>query len=256
MTETLAVIRQQLATIDDATDPRLRIWKADQRVGVQRLLQQWERTQKSQQTLQQHYERMTERERAIWAAGIPYVAGIDEVGRGPLAGPVVAAAVILPHDMPILPIDDSKKLRAAKREALYDAIMAHAVAVGVASCTPEEIDALNIYQATKKAMHAAVAQLVPQPQHLLVDAMTLELPIAQESLIKGDARSYSIAAASIVAKVVRNRMMAQWAQQYPAYEWDKNAGYGTAAHLAALRQFGVTPLHRKSFEPIKSMLAP
>ena len=179
--------------------------------------------------------------------GFSLIAGIDEVGRGPLAGPVVASAVILPETFYLPGLNDSKKISEAKRELFYETIMEEAIAVGTGIVHNEEIDEINIYEATKKAMITAVAQLSQQPDHLLIDAMKLDLPIPQLSIIKGDAKSVSIAAASIVAKVTRDRMMKEYAKEYPHYGFDKNMGYGTSAHLDALHAYGLTPWHRKKF---------
>ena len=176
------------------------------------------------------------------------ICGIDEVGRGPLAGPVVACAVILPADHPILYLNDSKKLTAKKREELFDVILKEAVAVGVGLRGPERIDEINILQATYEAMREAISRLPVQPDFLLNDAVTIPgVSIPQCPLIGGDGKSVSIAAASIVAKVTRDAMMAQYEEVYPGYGFASNKGYGTAAHIAALREMGPCPIHRRSF---------
>ncbi|MDX2073391.1 MAG: ribonuclease HII [Alphaproteobacteria bacterium] len=183
------------------------------------------------------------------------VAGIDEAGRGPWAGPVVAAAVIL--DVKNIPqgIDDSKKLSAAKREALFDFIMQHAQ-VGVGLASVDEIDQLNILGATKLAMQRALTALPVRADVALVDGnQPPKLPCTAISIIKGDSKSLSIAAASIIAKVTRDRMMCELAREFPHYGWEKNAGYGTALHQKGLAEFGVTPHHRRSFAPIRELLA-
>ncbi len=177
-----------------------------------------------------------------------YICGIDEVGRGPLAGPVVACAVILPSDHPILYLNDSKKLTAKKREELFDVIMKEAVAVGIGLRGPERIDEINILQATYEAMREAIGRLDPKPDFLLNDAVTIPgVSIPQCPIIGGDGKSVSIAAASIVAKVTRDSMMVQYDGLYPGYDFASNKGYGTAAHIAALREKGPCPIHRKSF---------
>ncbi len=177
-----------------------------------------------------------------------YICGIDEVGRGPLAGPVVAAAVILPKDCDILYINDSKKLSAAKREELYDIIMEKAVATGLGCISPERIDEINILQATYEAMRQAISQLNPQPDLLLNDAVTIpQVDIKQVPIIKGDAKSISIGAASIIAKVTRDRMMEEYDKMFPEYGFASNKGYGSAEHIAAIKEFGPTPIHRRSF---------
>ncbi|MBF9048552.1 ribonuclease HII [Roseobacter sp. HKCCD9010] len=183
------------------------------------------------------------------------VAGVDEVGRGPLAGPVTAAAVVL--DPGAIPegLNDSKKVPQAKREVLFDAL--HQVAqVSIGWADIDEIDALNIRGASLLAMRRAVEGLPRLPSHALIDGNTVppDMPCAATTLIKGDARSLSIAAASIVAKVARDRVMVALAQQHPGYGWERNAGYGTAEHLAALRDLGVTPAHRRSFKPVHNIL--
>lgn len=185
-----------------------------------------------------------EREYAGWGA----VCGIDEAGRGPLAGPVVAGAVILPKDEKILYVNDSKKLSEKKREMLYDEIMSRALAVGVGIVRPERIDEINILQATYEAMRMAVAQLKVQPDILLNDAVTIpDLKVRQVPIVKGDAKSVSIAAASIIAKVTRDRLMREYGQVFPEYEFASNKGYGTKSHIEALKTYGPTPIHRRTF---------
>ena len=176
------------------------------------------------------------------------ICGIDEVGRGPLAGPVVAGAVILPRDTEILYLNDSKKLSEKKREALYDEIMEKAVAVGIGMASPARIDEINILQATYEAMREAVSKLEPVPQILLNDAVTIpDVTIPQVPIIKGDAKSISIAAASIVAKVTRDRMMVEYDKVMPEYGFASNKGYGAAAHIEALKKYGPSPIHRATF---------
>ena len=177
-----------------------------------------------------------------------FLCGIDEVGRVPLAGPVVAGAVILPKDCEILYLNDSKKLSEKKRELLYDEIMEKAVAVGIGAVSPEKIDEINILQATYEAMRIAISKLSVRPDLLLNDAVTIPaVDIPQVPIIKGDAKSVSIAAASIIAKVTRDRMMVQYEELYPGYEFASNKGYGSARHIAALKELGPCPIHRRSF---------
>ena len=177
-----------------------------------------------------------------------YICGIDEVGRGPFAGPVVAGAVILPKDDPILYLNDSKKLTAHKREALYDVILSEAVAVGIGMVGPAKIDEVNILQATYEAMRQAISKLKVTPQLLLNDAVTIpEVEIPQVPIIKGDAKSASIAAASIVAKVTRDRLMVEYDKTLPGYGFASNKGYGSTEHIEALKRFGPTPIHRATF---------
>lgn len=177
-----------------------------------------------------------------------YICGIDEVGRGPLAGPVVAGAVILPKDNPILYLNDSKKLSEKKREMLYDEIMEHAVATGIGIVGPARIDEINILQATYEAMRMAITNLGVKPDLLLNDAVTIpEVDIRQVPIIKGDAKSVSIAAASIIAKVTRDRIMAEYDKVLPGYDFASNKGYGTKAHIEGLKKLGPTPIHRTTF---------
>lgn len=178
--------------------------------------------------------------------GVKFVAGVDEVGRGPLAGPVTTACCMLPLDEPIDKINDSKKLSETRREQLFDLITAKA-AYSVASVTSEEIDKLNILEATKKAMRECIADLMPIPDLVLIDAVKLDVGVKTESIIHGDALSYNIAAASIIAKVTRDRFMIKADELYPQYGFARNKGYGTAEHIAALKKYGPCPLHRRSF---------
>ena len=177
-----------------------------------------------------------------------YICGIDEAGRGPLAGPVVAAAAVLPKDCQIFYLNDSKKLSEKKRDLLFDEIKAKAVAYGIGIVSPQVIDEINILQATYEAMRQAISQLNVIPEILLNDAVTIPgVDIMQVPIVKGDAKSVSIAAASILAKVTRDRMMMEYDQIYPEYGFAKHKGYGTAAHIAALKEYGPCPIHRRTF---------
>ena len=221
-------------------------YREDTRSGVQALIR---RSEKQRETLEketariyqlQQYERDYENEGLI--------CGIDEVGRGPLAGPVVAGAVILPKNCEILYLNDSKQLSAEKREQLYDIILEHAVAVGIGIVSPQRIDEINILQATYEAMRQAIEKLNPQPAVLLNDAVRIpQVAIQQVPIIKGDAKSVSIAAASIVAKVTRDRMMEQYEEVFPGYGFARNKGYGSKEHIEALQTMGPTAIHRRSF---------
>jgi ribonuclease HII len=200
-------------------------------------------------------------EMALFEQGYCFIAGIDEAGRGCLAGPVVAAAVMLPLPLAdalaarLSGVRDSKQLTAQAREKLYMSIMESAISIGVGIGSVELIDERNILQATKSAMRFAFTQLAPPPQALLLDAVLLpDIAIPQRSIIKGDALCLSIAAASIIAKVTRDHMMLQLHAEYPVYGFDQHKGYGTAAHLAALRQHGVSPIHRRSFAPVRELV--
>jgi len=194
------------------------------------------------------FRRLEERLRA---SGYKSIVGLDEAGRGPLAGPVVAAAVVLPEGFDLEGIDDSKKLSSEKRERLFERILESALSVGVGKILSEGIDQEDILKATRRAMKEAVLQLQPPADFLLIDAVHLEaLDLPQRSIIKGDTLSVSIAAASIVAKVTRDRLMLEFGRLYPQYLLEQNKGYGTPDHLESLRKYGPTPIHRKSFRPV------
>ena len=211
---------------------------------------------------EKEYERLKEIkkiEEELYSKNISSIAGIDEAGRGPLAGPVVVASVIMPRDSMIEGVNDSKKVSEKKRERLYEEIINEAVAYGVGIISQEEIDRINILNATKEGLTTAIKEMerdlrekqreFEKPEIILVDALTkIDTDhIPYRSIIKGDAKSYSIAAASIIAKVTRDRIMRQWAEVYPMYGFEKHKGYGTAAHIAAIREYGLCPLHRRSF---------
>lgn len=179
--------------------------------------------------------------------GFKYIAGVDEVGRGPLAGPVVCCACIMPLDDVVEGVDDSKKLSAKKRELLYEKITQKAIAYSICEISPKEIDEINILQATKKCMKQAIESLKITPDVVLVDAVKLEVSVPTEDIIKGDLNSYSIGAASILAKVHRDRLMQEYAKLYPEYLFDKNSGYGTKEHITAIKEIGPCPIHRRTF---------
>ena len=250
---TIKEIKERLATIDDLDHPLFEELILDGRAGVQAAISKRKRELQKQVDEDLRLEKMLAYEKELYTQGIDLIAGVDEVGRGPLAGPVVAAAVILPENCKIPGLNDSKKIPKSKHKELYEAVLQNAIAIGIGVKDNQVIDQVNIYEATKLAMMEAIGQLDPQPQHLLIDAMRLDLPIPQTSIIKGDANSLSIAAASIVAKVTRDQMMEEFDCEYPGYDFTQNAGYGTANHLAGLDKLGVTPIHRRSFEPVKSM---
>lgn len=250
---TIKEIKERLATIDDLDHPLFEELILDGRAGVQAAISKRKRELQKQVDEDLRLEKMLAYEKELYTQGIHLIAGVDEVGRGPLAGPVVAAAVILPENCKIPGLNDSKKIPKSKHKEIYEAVLQNAIAIGIGVKDNQVIDQVNIYEATKLAMMEAIGQLDPQPQHLLIDVMKLDLPIPQTSIIKGDANSLSIAAASIVAKVTRDQMMEEFDQKYPGYDFAQNAGYGTAKHLAGLDKLGVTPIHRRSFEPVKSM---
>ena len=250
---TIKEIKEQLANIQRLDDPLLAELEQDSRSVVIQAIAKRKRDIQKRIDEDERLEGMLTYEKECYARGMELIAGVDEVGRGPLAGPVVAAAVILPKACKIPGLNDSKKIPKSKHKEIYEAVLQNAIAIGIGVKDNQVIDQVNIYEATKLAMMEAIGQLDPQPQHLLIDAMKLDLPISQTSIIKGDANSLSIAAASIVAKVTRDQMMEEFDREYPGYDFAQNAGYGTAKHLAGLDKLGVTPIHRRSFEPVKSM---
>ena len=250
---TIKEVKERLAMIDELDHPLFEELILDGRAGVQAAISKRKRELQKQVDEDLRLEKMLAYEKELYTQGIQLIAGVDEVGRGPLAGPVVAAAVILPKACKIPGLNDSKKIPKSKHKEIYEAVLQNAIAIGIGIKDNHVIDQVNIYEATKLAMMEAIGQLEPQPQHLLIDAMRLDLPISQTSIIKGDANSLSIAAASIVAKVTRDQMMEEFDCEYPGYDFTQNAGYGTANHLAGLHKLGVTPIHRRSFEPVKSM---
>ena len=250
---TIKEIKEQLASIQRLDDPLLTELEQDSRSGVIQAIAKRKKEIQKRLDEDERLEGMLAYEKECYALGMELIAGVDEVGRGPLAGPVVAAAVILPKACKIPGLNDSKKIPKSKHKEIYEAVLQNAIAIGIGVKDNHVIDQVNIYEATKLAMMEAIGQLGPQPQHLLIDAMKLDLPISQTSIIKGDANSLSIAAASIVAKVTRDQMMEEFDKEYPGYDFAQNAGYGTAKHLAGLEQLGVTPIHRLSFEPVKTM---
>jgi ribonuclease HII len=249
--KTIQEVESLLKEIDNPNDPLIKELTKDSRKGVIQLMNRWVKKMELERRAKAKFIEMTMFERKYQELGYEWIAGVDEVGRGPLAGPVVAAAVILPSDFHLSGIDDSKKLSENKREEFFKIIQEKAVAIEVGVIEAEVIDEINIYEATKKAMNNAIQSLSKQPDVLLIDAMKLNTPFLEESIIKGDAKSISIAAASIIAKVTRDRMMKQYAVQYPEYRFEQNMGYGTKDHLEAIQLYGITPLHRRSFAPIK-----
>jgi ribonuclease HII len=248
---TIREIEQQLEKVELENDPFLLDILKDERKGVQQLVHRWKKKFTENQRLKDKFVEMNVYEQKWRSKGFEMIAGVDEVGRGPLAGPVVAAAVILPVDFFLAGIDDSKKLTEKKRLE-YDAIIRkEAVAISISMIHAKEIDEINIYEATKKAMLSAIVSLEPKPDLLLIDAMKLELPFSSESIIKGDAKSVSIAAASIIAKVARDHLMMEISQTFPVFGFQNHMGYGTKEHIEAIQKYGITSYHRKSFAPVK-----
>lgn len=247
MTKPVGEIRKELqAAAEERLPAFITAYSGDSREGVRKLVTQAECRLKKLEAEKIRIYNLQEYERAYADCG--WICGIDEVGRGPLAGPVVAGAVILPKDCGILYINDSKKLTEKKREELYDIILEQAVAVGIGMASPARIDEINILQATYEAMREAIQKLPVRPDILLNDAVTIPgVSIRQVPIIKGDAKSISIGAASIVAKVTRDRMMVEYDKEMPEYGFASNKGYGAAAHIEALKKYGPSPIHRASF---------
>jgi ribonuclease HII len=243
----ISSIKEELAKTDEAhLEEFIRAYCTDERQGVLKLVESARKKLRKIDAERQRIEALKKYEREYDAYS--YICGIDEVGRGPLAGPVVAGAVILPKDCDILYINDSKQLSAAKREELYDEIMAKAVATGIGMASPQRIDEINILQATYEAMREAIGKLAVAPDLLLNDAVTIpQVTIRQIPIIKGDAKSISIGAASIIAKVTRDRLMQEYDKILPEYHFASNKGYGSADHIEALKKYGPSPIHRASF---------
>lgn len=245
--KTISEIKKELeGAMDLEREALLAQYKEDTRSGVVSLVRKYEKEKEKLEKERVRIKQMKVFEEKYEHLGL--VCGIDEVGRGPLAGPVVACAVILPKDCQLLWLNDSKQLSEKKREELYEQIMEHATGVGLGYVSPARIDEINILQATYEAMREAIRNLPVQPQILLNDAVTIpEVIIPQVPIIKGDAKSISIAAASIVAKVTRDRLMVEYDKLMPEYGFASNKGYGSQAHMEALKQYGPTPIHRKTF---------
>ena len=247
MIKSISEIKKEFEQADKHSLPLLYLQYAeDNRAGVVSLISKYKKQEEKLQAELARIEKMSIYEKKY--DDFSYICGIDEVGRGPLAGPVVAGAVILPKNCDILYLNDSKQLSEKKREELYDEIMEKAVATGIGIVSPARIDEVNILQATYEAMRMAIANLKVQPDLLLNDAVTIpEVNIRQVPIIKGDAKSISIAAASIIAKVTRDRLMVQYEEVLPGYGFASNKGYGSAMHIEALKTQGATPIHRMSF---------
>jgi ribonuclease HII len=248
--QAIGTIKEELARLTFEDEDGMRAFLAahedDERTGVQKLVESARKRLEKLCAEKKRIENLKHFEKEY--DNCQYICGIDEAGRGPLAGPVVAGAVILPKDCSILYINDSKQLSEKKREELYDVIMEQAVAVGIGVVGPERIDEINILQATYEAMRQAIASLDPQPDILLNDAVTIpQVTIPQVPIIKGDAKSISIGAASIIAKVTRDRMMVEYDKQMPEYRFASNKAYGSADHIAALKKYGPSPIHRATF---------
>ena len=223
-------------------------YKFDERKGVKNIIESYKKKYKAFEYEKKRIDSMFIYENNLYSKGYNYIAGIDEVGRGPLAGPVVTASVILPNSCKIFGVNDSKKLSEKKRNELYNIIISEALSYSFGIVTPKEIDSINILQATYKAMKYSIENLSIKPDYILVDALTIpNINIEQINIIKGDSKSFSIAAASIIAKVKRDEIMNEYSSLYPQYHFDKNKGYGSKEHIEALKKYGACPIHRKSF---------
>ncbi|WP_088069421.1 ribonuclease HII [Gottfriedia luciferensis] len=251
MSRKIDEIKNILNELTDSSSELFIEFKNDQRVGVQKLIAKWYRDQEKRELARNKFLKMMEYEQNLYKQNIKLIAGVDEVGRGPLAGPVVAAAVILAEETEFIGLDDSKKLSKEKRQYFVQRIKNEAVSYGIGMASSTEIDEINIYEATKLAMKRAIEQLNHTPEHLLIDAMKLPIDISQTSIIKGDATSISIAAASVLAKETRDELMVELSLKHPNYGFEKHMGYGTKEHLQAIENYGIIDEHRKSFAPIK-----
>ncbi|AKP03962.1 ribonuclease HII [Companilactobacillus pabuli] len=243
---------KELLSQGDVSNELLEELQLDSRAGVKKLLEQYYKKIEQKKALIEKFHSKEFLEKPYWDHDL-LVAGVDEVGRGPLAGPVVTAAVILPPDNTLYEVDDSKKLSISKRAELYKQICDQAIDISVAVGSPQLIDQENIYHATELTMAQSIKRLYAKPNHILVDAMTIPVDIPQTKLIKGDAKSLSIGAASIIAKVSRDRLMTMYSHLYPEFGFGNNDGYGTKQHLQALDKFGRTKIHRLSFSPVKKV---
>lgn len=250
--KTIKAIKKEFQAAEDFMLPVfMETYKEDERNGVQMLIMRAQKRLQSLEAEKERTEQLKKYEKKY--DSYTYICGIDEVGRGPLAGPVVAGAVVLPKDCQILYINDSKKLSAKKREELYEIIMEQAVATGIGMVSPQRIDEINILQATYEAMREAISKLAVIPDILLNDAVTIPaVDIKQVPIIKGDAKSISIGAASIIAKVTRDHLMEEYHKIMPEYGFASNKGYGCAMHIEAIKKYGPTPIHRNTF--IKNFL--
>ncbi|UQS85406.1 ribonuclease HII [Apilactobacillus apisilvae] len=247
-------ITELLSNANSLSDSIFNEYQLDSRKGVQLALKR-----RKKHLLKIHDEKVDFHKRLryenhFWNNGIKYVAGVDEVGRGPLAGPVVTAAVILPNDFELYEVNDSKKLSPKKRLELSELIKQNALYYNIGIASNKIIDQINIYEATRSAMKDAIDGLSVTPKEIIVDAMNIDVPIHQTRLIKGDAKSASVSAASIIAKVYRDNLMDEYNNQYPEYDFNHNSGYGTKNHLYALKKYGATPIHRKTFKPVSDII--
>lgn len=255
MKEKTIIELKKMFAKDKINEEIIEMLKTDTRKGVKQLIKEYENKKLAVEQLENRFLEMTTYESKYYEQGRQYIAGVDEAGRGPLAGPVVAAAVILPKDFKLLGLNDSKQLNESTRNLFFQEIKEQAISYGISVVCNEEIDRINIYEATKVAMIHAIKQLEPQANHILIDAVKLEqVPFSTESIIKGDQKSISIAAASILAKVTRDQLMKDIHSNYPEYHFRTNMGYGTKQHIEMLKKYGPSPYHRKSFAPVRDLV--
>ncbi|MBD1371427.1 ribonuclease HII [Hazenella sp. IB182357] len=254
-TQTIREIKAWLSTVPDLQASELQLLQRDSRAGVQKLLQSFLREKAKKQQELERLARMWKYEEKYRDLGYQWIAGVDEAGRGPLAGPVVAATVILPPDFDVTGLNDSKQVSEPERKRLRDHIKQHAIAYGIGYVHAAEIDQINILQATYLAMRKSIETLKQEPSLLLTDAVTIpQVPVPQRAFVKGDTLSHSIAAASILAKTARDEWMRSAAQKYPQYGFEKHMGYPTPDHLAMLERWGPTDIHRMSFAPVEKRM--
>ncbi|GLB46875.1 ribonuclease HII [Philodulcilactobacillus myokoensis] len=251
---TIKEIKTLFSTINQLSDDTFTKYQNDPRKGVQQVIKRRRNQILKMNQVKLEFKKRFKFEKHFWDEGKSNVAGVDEVGRGPLAGPVVTCAVILPHNFNLYQVNDSKQLSPKKRLKLAPLIKAKALDYKIAVSSNQLIDQVNIYQADLIAMKKSVEGLTITPNQLIVDAMKINSNIPQLSIVKGDARSISVAAASIIAKVYRDQLMCQYGKKYPEYDFQHNAGYGTKEHLDAIKKYGITPIHRKTFAPICNLL--
>ena len=252
--KSIAILKELFETEEISEESIIQL-KEDERKGVQQLIKTYENKKRKNKILENNFVKMCQYEEKSYLKGRQYIAGIDEAGRGPLAGPVVAAAVILPRDFKLVGLTDSKQLSEKSRNKFYKIIVEQAVSYAVSIIDNKEIDQINIFEATKRAMRGSLDQLDRKPDHVLIDAVELnQLGYTSESIIKGDQKSITIAAASIVAKVTRDRIMYDIHKEFPLYDFSSNMGYGTKNHVEMLEEHGITPYHRKSFAPVRNVI--
>lgn len=247
--ESVNQIKQHLSSVDlDKIPEAIKIYLEDERISVKKLINQYQKKYIKYQNELQRIKEISKYETELYQKGKTFIAGIDEVGRGPLAGPVMTCAVILPKDCNVLGINDSKKLSASQRENICIQLKKIAIDISISKVEADEIDKINILQSVYKSMKQSVNNLNTKPDIVLVDAVSIpDINVEQLSIVKGDAKSISIAAASIIAKVTRDKLMDEYSKKYPEYGFERNKGYGTKEHIDAIKEYGLCPIHRRTF---------